>query len=73
MNMTTDLRARIDTQARKRAAAALSEMGLSCSDAIKLFLVRLADERQLPLEVKAPAARSRAAIVELEAGKGKGF
>ncbi|MGE0471764.1 MAG: type II toxin-antitoxin system RelB/DinJ family antitoxin [Nitrospira sp.] len=71
MNMTTDVRARIDRRTTKRAAAALSEMGLSCSDAIRLFLVRVADERRLPFEVKAPAARTRAAIAELEAEKGK--
>jgi len=32
---------------------------------------RVADERRLPFEVKVPNATSRAAIAELEAGKGK--
>lgn len=73
MNMTTDVRARIDMRTKKRAAAALSEMGLSCSDAIRLFLVRVADERRLPFEVKAPNATTRAAMAELEAGRGKRF
>ena len=32
---------------------------------------RVADERRLPFEVKAPNATTREAIAELEAGKGK--
>jgi DNA-damage-inducible protein J len=46
-------------------------MGLSISDAIRLLMLRIADERRLPFEVKAPNARTRKAIAELEAGKGK--
>jgi DNA-damage-inducible protein J len=45
-------------------------MGLSVSDAIRLLLIRVADERCLPFEVKAPNATTRRAIAELEAGKG---
>ena len=48
-------------------------MGLSISDAIRLLMLRVADERRLPFEVKAPNATTRKAIVELEAGKGKRF
>ena len=46
-------------------------MGLSISDAIRLLMLRIADERRLPFEVKVPNARTRKAIVELEAGKGR--
>jgi DNA-damage-inducible protein J len=48
-------------------------MGLSISDAIRLLLVRIADERRLPFEVKAPNATTRAAIAELEQGRGQKF
>lgn len=34
-------------------------------------MLRIADERRLPFEVKVPNATSRKAIAELEAGKGK--
>jgi len=34
---------------------------------------RIADERRLPFEVKAPNTVTRAAIAELEAGRGKKF
>jgi len=48
-------------------------MGLSVSDAIRLLMLRIADEQRLPFAVKVPNAKTRAAIAELEAGKGKRF
>jgi DNA-damage-inducible protein J len=69
----TYVRARIDTRTKERAAGALEEMGLSISDAIRLLMLRVADERRLPFEVKVPNAKSRRAMAELEAGKGKSF
>ena len=67
----TYVRARIDTSTKERAADALEAMGLSISDAIRLLMFRVAEERRLPFEVKVPNARTRKAIAELEAGKGK--
>ena len=69
----TYVRARIDTNTKERAADALEAMGLSISDAIRLLMLRIADERRLPFDVKAPNATTREAIAELEAGKGKRF
>ncbi len=69
----TYVRARIDADTKVRAAEALQAMGLSISDAIRLLMLRVADERRLPFEVKAPNATTRKAIKELEAGKGKKF
>ena len=72
-NADTYVRARIDTATKERAADALEAMGLSISDAIRLLMMRNADERRLPFEVKVPNATTRRAIAELEAGKGKRF
>jgi DNA-damage-inducible protein J len=69
----TYVRARIDSQTKERAADALEAMGLSISDAIRLLMLRIADERRLPFEVKVPSATTRKAIADLEAGKGKCF
>ena len=69
----TYVRARIDSATKERAADALASMGLSISDAIRLLMLRVADERRLPFEVKVPNATTRKAIAELEAGKGKRF
>ena len=69
----TYVRARIDTKTKERAADALEAMGLSISDAIRLLMLRIADERRLPFEIKVPNATTRKAIAELESGKGKKF
>jgi DNA-damage-inducible protein J len=62
----TYVRARIDTSTKERAADALEAMGLSISDAIRLLMLRIADERRMPFDVKAPNATTRKAIAELE-------
>jgi DNA-damage-inducible protein J len=65
------VRARIDTETKQRAADALSEMGLSISDAIRLLMLRIADEKRLPFEVKVPNAATKRAFAEIEQRKGK--
>ena len=67
----TYVRARIDTATKERASEALESMGLSISDAIRLLMIRIADEPCLPFEVKVPNSKTRKAIKELESGKGK--
>lgn len=69
----TYVRARIDARTKKRASDALEAMGLSISDAIRLLMLRVADEKRLPFEVRVPSAQTRKAINELETGKGKSF
>jgi DNA-damage-inducible protein J len=69
----TYVRARIDTDTKECATDALAAMGLSISDAIRLLMLRVVDERRLPFEIKAPNATTRKAIAELESGKGKRF
>jgi DNA-damage-inducible protein J len=73
--MATDsvVRARIDTLTKEKAAAALAAMGLSISDAIRLLMLRVADEKRLPFEVKVPNADTVQAMTELSEGKGKKF
>jgi DNA-damage-inducible protein J len=69
----TYVRARIDAGTKERATAALDAMGLSVSDAIRLLMLRVADERRLPFEIKAPSASSRHALAEIAAGKVERF
>jgi len=69
----TYVRARIDSSTKARATAALEAMGLSVSDAIRLLMLRVADEHRLPFEVKAPCASSRQALAEIAAGKVERF
>jgi DNA-damage-inducible protein J len=67
----TYVRARIDTRTKELATDALEAMGLSVSDAIRLLMIRIAEERRLPFTVKVPNATTRKAIAELENGNGK--
>ena len=71
MAADTVVRARIDQATKDRAAAALEAMGLSISDAIRLLMLRIADEKRLPFDVKVPNAESVRAMQQLEAGKGR--
>lgn len=52
--MDTVVRARIDTATKDQAMEALADMGLSVSDAIRLLMIRIAADRELPFPVKAP-------------------
>ena len=67
----TYVRARIDTNTKERAADALEEMGLSISDAIRLLMLRIADERRLPFEVKVPNAKTARPLQSLRGVKGR--
>ncbi|WP_234732155.1 type II toxin-antitoxin system RelB/DinJ family antitoxin [Acidocella facilis] len=71
--MTADsiVRARIDNDTKQRASEALGAMGLSISDAIRLLMLRIADEKRLPFAVEVPNIESRRAMKEIEAGKGR--
>ncbi|HET7921979.1 MAG TPA: type II toxin-antitoxin system RelB/DinJ family antitoxin [Gammaproteobacteria bacterium] len=73
MAANTVVRARIDNRTKNRAASALDAMGLSISDAIRLLMVRIAEEQRLPFDLKVPNVTTRKAIGELERGRGKRF
>jgi len=56
MATTEMVHVRIDKRTKARAAKALAAMGLSVSDAVRVLLTRVATEKALPFEVKAPNA-----------------
>lgn len=73
LSNNTYVRARIDAVTKARASDALEAMGLSISDAIRLLMLRVADEHRLPFDIKVPNKKTQKAIEELETGKGKKF
>lgn len=63
------VRARIDADLKRDATAALADMGLTISDAIRFMLVRVAAEKALPFDVRTPNATTRAAIEAADRGE----
>lgn len=64
MAATTMVHVRVDEKVKAQAAETLAAMGLTVSDAIRVFLTRVVAEKALPFEVKVPNAVSREAIAE---------
>lgn len=54
MTANAVVRARIDERIKNEAAAVLSAMGLTVSDAFRLMMVRIAKEKALPFEPLVP-------------------
>ena len=52
------VRARIDGRIKEEAAAVLSAMGLTVSDAFRLMMTRIAAEKALPFEPLVPNAET---------------
>jgi len=67
MATTTMVHVRVDEQVKAEATETLAAMGLSMSDAIRVFLTRVAAEKQLPFALKVPNVQTRAAMTEAEA------
>lgn len=65
MATTTMVHVRMDEKIKERAAKALMAMGLSILDAVRVFLTRVASDKQLPFELKVPNAETRAAMRKL--------
>ena len=59
---TTMVHVRIDENVKAQAAETLAAMGLTVSDAIRVFLTRIVADKELPFALKAPNDTSRAAI-----------
>jgi len=61
---TSMLHIRVDEDTKEQAAEALNSMGLSVSDAVRLFLRRVVIEQAFPIELKVPNAETLAAMKE---------
>ncbi|WP_082045602.1 type II toxin-antitoxin system RelB/DinJ family antitoxin [Azotobacter chroococcum] len=64
---TSMLHIRVDDDIKAQANAALEAMGLSMSEAVRIFLRRVAADQAFPLELKVPNAETRSAMAEAEA------
>jgi DNA-damage-inducible protein J len=64
---TSMLHVRVDDETKIQATEALAAMGLSVSDAVRLFLRRVVAEQAVPFELKVPNDQTRLAINESRA------
>lgn len=64
MAATTMVHVRLDEQIKEQATETLAAMGLTLSDAVRVFLTRVVVEQQLPFALKVPNAETRAAMKE---------
>jgi DNA-damage-inducible protein J len=69
MPTTEMVHVRVDKRVKQRATKALSAMGLSVSDAVRVMLTRVAAEQAIPFEVRVPNAETAAAMQEAREGK----
>ena len=67
MATTTMIHVRVEEQVKKQATDALEAMGLSVSDAVRVFLTRVAAEKRIPFALRVPNAETRAAMEEARA------
>jgi DNA-damage-inducible protein J len=63
------IRARVDPKLKARAEGIFGQLGLSASDAIRLFYTQVALTNGIPFELKMPNALTRKALEDADAGK----
>jgi DNA-damage-inducible protein J len=73
MSSTTMVHVRVDEKVKAKATATLAKMGISVSDAVRMMLVRVAEEKALPFEVRVPNARTVKAMQSADKKQGKRF
>lgn len=67
MATTSMVHVRVDDKIKAEAAETLASMGLSVSDAVRVFLTRVVVEKQLPFALKVPNPETHAAMMEADA------
>lgn len=66
MTTTTMVHVRVNEQIKAQATETLAAMGLTVSDAVRVFLMRVVADKQMPFAIKAPNAKTRAAMAEAD-------
>lgn len=66
MATSTMIHIRIHEQVKREATETLAAMGLSISDAVRVFLLLMIAERQMPFAIKVPIGKTGSEIPEAE-------
>jgi len=71
MTLDATVRARVNGELKQEVEEILSQIGLSTSQAITLFLKRIKYERGIPFELKVPNTTTLQAMEEAKNNEGK--
>ncbi len=67
--MTTLCQFRLDEKEKQEAFAIFDELGISASEALRLFIRQVTLTRSIPFEVKLPNAETQQVLNEIKQGK----
>lgn len=70
MSTTESIEARIEPKLKAEAENVLAQLGLSASEAIRVFYRQVVLRQGLPFDVVIPNAQSRRAMRDVQAGRG---
>jgi DNA-damage-inducible protein J len=70
MSKTQNIEARIEPKLKAEAESVLADLGLSASEAIRVFYKQVVLRRGLPFDVVIPNASTRRAMRDVQAGRG---
>ncbi len=59
INRTANISTRIEPEVKKRAEAVLSEMGITPTEAVRLFYKQIALHKALPFDFKIPVEKKK--------------
>lgn len=66
MATSTMVHVRVDENIKKEATATLAAMGLTVSDAVRVFLLRVIADKQMPFLLQVPNLETRNAMAEAD-------
>ena len=69
MSKTTTLSIRIDPGLKSSVQQVLAHMGLTTSEAVNIFLMRVQKEKAIPFVLRVPNATTKKALDDSRAGK----
>lgn len=67
---TTTIQIRVDEELKSQAKAVLAKMHITMSQAIKMFLGQVVNDKRLPLDLFVPNEETQRIIDEVDAGIG---
>jgi DNA-damage-inducible protein J len=66
MGTSAMVHVRVDQQIKDQATETLASMGLSVSDAVRVFLMRVVADKQMPFRLKVPNIETSTAMDEAD-------